>query len=112
MALRRGPAIFGSSRRTEVLVLLALIEESYPREMARLLEAPLISVQSIVDGLERAGLATTRLVGNQRRVTLNARFHGIAELKALLLRVSQAFPEIRNVVDHLRRRPRRRGKRL
>jgi DNA-binding transcriptional ArsR family regulator len=110
MALRRGPAIFGSTRRTEVLVLLALVGESYPREMARLLAAPLVSVQTIVDGLENAGLTTSRLVGNQRRVTLNPRYYGSRELQALLLRVAEAFPEIRIGVDKLRRRPRRRGK--
>jgi DNA-binding transcriptional ArsR family regulator len=112
MALRRGPAIFGSTRRTEVLVLLALAGESYPREMARVLNAPLISVQTIVDGLESAGLTTSRLVGNQRRVSLNPRFYGIRELQALLLRIAEAFPEIGLSVDTLRRRPRRRGKRI
>jgi hypothetical protein len=80
--------------------------------MARLLGAPLVSVQTIVDGLENAGLTTSRLVGNQRRVSLNPRFYGIRELQALLLRISEAFPEIRVSVDNMRRRPRRSGKRI
>lgn len=80
--------------------------------MARLLDAPLVSVQKIVDGLESAGLTTSRLVGNQRRVSLNPRFYGIIELQALLNRTSEAFPEIRVAVDKVRRRPRRRGKRI
>jgi DNA-binding transcriptional ArsR family regulator len=87
-----------------------LAGESYPREMSRLLDAPLVSVQTIVDGLENAGLTTSRLVGNQRRVSLNPRYYGIRELQSLLSRVAEAFPEIRISVDKLRRRPRRRGK--
>ena len=110
MSLTSTPAIFGSSRRTEVLVLLALVEESYPREIARLLRAPLLSIQTIVDSLEREGILTTRLVGNQRRVTLNPRYYGVRQLKDFLLRLSEGYPELQNTVNELRRRPRRRGK--
>jgi hypothetical protein len=93
-------------------MLLALLEESYPREMARLLGAPLLSIQRIVDDFEREGLLATRLVGNQRRVTLNPRFYGIKPLKELLLSLAQGAPELQNIVGSLRRRPRRRGKKL
>jgi DNA-binding transcriptional ArsR family regulator len=110
MSLTSTPAIFGSPRRTEVLVLLALLEESYPREIARILRAPLLSIQTIVDSLERQGILTTRLVGNQRRVTLNPRYYGVKQLKDFLLRLADGFPELQTTVSELRRRPRRRGK--
>jgi len=111
-SLLRGPAIFGSPRRTETLVLLALLEESYPRELARLLEAPLLSIQNIIDALEREGVLSTRLLGNQRRVTLNERFYGFKPLKELLLRLAEGDPRLQSIVGSLRRRPRRRGKAL
>lgn len=102
----------GSRRRTEVLVLLALLEESYPAELARLLKAPLYSVQKIVDGLDREGIVATRLIGNQRRVTLNPRFFAKEELQKLLLRLAEAEPELQVAASGLRRRPRRKGKQL
>ncbi len=110
MSLTSTPAIFGSPRRTEVLVLLALLEESYPREIARLLRAPLLSIQTIVDSLEREGMLATHLVGNQRRVTLNPRYYGVKQLKEFLLRLAEGYPELQSTISELRRRPRRRGK--
>lgn len=102
----------GSRRRTEVLILLALLEETYPSELARLLNAPLYSVQKIVDGLDREGIVATRLIGKERRVTLNPRFFANEELRTLLLRLAQAEPDLQIAASGLRRRPRRKGKRL
>jgi hypothetical protein len=112
MRLTSAPSVFGSPRRTELLILLALLEESYPREIARLLGAPLLSVQKIVDAFEREGLLATRLVGNQRRVTLNPRFYGVKPLKELLLALAEGSPELQTIAGSIRRRPRRRGKKL
>jgi sugar-specific transcriptional regulator TrmB len=112
MSLTSKPAIFGSSRRTEVLVLVTLVEESYPREIARLLGAPLFSIQTIIDSLEKEGILATVLTGNQRRVTLNPRYYGMKQLREFLLRLAEAFPELQNTLSDQRRRPRRRGKAL
>ena len=103
---------FGSRRRTEVLILLALLEESYPTELALLLNAPLFSVQKIVDDLDRQGIVATRLIGKARRATLNPRFIASQELRALLLRLAQSEPELQTAAASVRRRPRRRGKHL
>lgn len=104
--------LIGSRRRTEVLILLALLEESYPTELARLLGAPLYSVQKVVDALDLEGVVATRRIGTERRVTLDPRYFAVRELRALLLRLAKAEPGLRDTAAGARRRPRRKGKRL
>jgi hypothetical protein len=104
--------LFGSSRRTEVLVTIALLGETYPSELARLLKAPLYSVQNIVAALDRDGIVATRISGGSRRVTLDPRYFAFQELKALLLRLAEAEPGLRDVAAGRRSRPRRAGKPL
>jgi hypothetical protein len=107
-----GQKLFGTARRTEVLEALALLEETYARELARVLDAPLITIQRLVDGLEREGVVVTRLIGKERRITFNPRFYAGKELKALLLRLSEGDVRVSNSVNALRRRPRKKGKPL
>jgi DNA-binding IclR family transcriptional regulator len=104
--------LFGTIRRTEVLKALALLEETYARELARVLEAPLITIQRLVDDLEREGIVATRLIGKERRVTFNPRFFARADLQTLLLRLSQDDERLANAVSALRKRPRKKGKTL
>jgi hypothetical protein len=87
--------LFGSRRRTEVLIMTALMGETYPTELARLLDAPLYSVQTIVDGLRRDGVVARRTLGRMSLVSLDPRYHGHRELKALLLRLSEDEPALR-----------------
>jgi DNA-binding IclR family transcriptional regulator len=104
--------LFGSSSRTKVLTLVALLEDTYPRELARLSGAPLSSVQRMVNDLEREGVIATRIVGANRQVSLNPRFHGANELRSLLLKYAKRDPALESRVARLRRRPRRAGKAL
>jgi hypothetical protein len=104
--------LFGSRRKTEVLVLAALLGETYPTEMARLLGAPLYSIQTIVDALDREGVLAARHVGNQRRVSLDPRYFAFRELRALLLRLAEAEPELHKIAAGRRSRPRRSGQPL
>jgi DNA-binding MarR family transcriptional regulator len=73
--LRAPSKLFGSPRRTELLILLALLEESYPLELARMLSAKRFSIQTMIDSLELEGVVATRLIGRTRRVSLNPRFY-------------------------------------
>lgn len=106
------PKLFGSPSRTRVLTLTALLEDTYPRELARLTGVPLVSVQRIVNALEREGVLATRVIGATRRVSLNPRFYGVGELRALLLKYAKSDPELERRAASLRRRPRRAGKTL
>jgi hypothetical protein len=102
--------LFGSRRRTEVLILTALLGETYPTELARLLGAPLYSVQTIVEALDREGILATRLVGRSRQVSLDPRYYCFKELKSLLLRLSEGEPALQQAASSRRSRPRRAGK--
>jgi hypothetical protein len=104
--------LFGSVVRTRVLVAIALLQESYPRELARLCAAPLMSVQRAVNDFDQTGVTASRVVGTQRQVRLNPRYFARPELEALLLRLAEGMPELEHAVSSLRRRPRRAGKAL
>lgn len=101
--------LFGSAVRTRVLVFVALLRESYPRELARLANAPLISVQRIVDDLEREGVLASRLVGGSRIVALSKRLYGRDDLEAFLLKYAKRDPNLELAASALRRRPRERA---
>lgn len=104
--------LFGSERRTEVLIAIALLGETYAREVARVLSAPLLSVQRIVDALEADGILAIRATGRERRMTLSPRFFAVRELRELLLRLSEADADLLQAAGSLRRSPRKKGKPL
>jgi hypothetical protein len=101
---------FGGSARTRVLLALQLLEESYPRELARTLEASLIVVQRALRSLERDGLVAGRTVGRNRIFRINPRFFAVRELRALLDRLAEPDATLQARVANLRRRPRVTGK--
>jgi hypothetical protein len=108
-----GTPLFGSSLRTEILVLVAALERTYPRELARLVDRPISMVQKIVAGFERSGILASRLIGNVREVSLNPDFVVAKELKSLLSSLLEREPRYgQRLLRAARRRPRRSGKTL
>ena len=103
---------FGGQARTRVLIGLRLLEESYPRELARVLELPLSGVQMALRGLERDGLVAGRLAGRTRLVRLNPRYFAREELRQYLLILASVETKLQDRVADLRRRPRAGGKPL
>lgn len=101
---------FGGRTRTRVLVALRLLETSFPRELARLLAAPVSGVRQALTSLERDGLVAGRLVGKTRLVRLDPGYFARQELESYLGRLSEAEPDLRAAVNRLRRRPRATGK--
>ncbi|MGE0639971.1 MAG: winged helix-turn-helix domain-containing protein [Thermoanaerobaculia bacterium] len=101
---------FGGRTRTRVLVALSLLETSFPRELARLLAAPVSSVRQALASLERDGLVAGRLVGKTRLVRLDPGYFARRELEAYLARLAATESELRTAVSRLRRRPRAAGK--
>jgi|ERR1700730_13333455 len=110
MNLNLQSKIFGSRQRSRVLILIALLGETYPAELARLLGAPLYSVQKIVNSLESDRLIATRLRGNQRRVSLQPEAPGAKHLKEYLLSLARSDPAFAGMLRAVRTRPRRQGK--
>src|SRR6185369_1764348 len=101
---------FGGQARTRVLMALRLLEESYPRELSRLLGASLSGVQMALRGLERDGLVAGRRAGRTRLFRLSPRYFAREELQRYLLRLTEPEASLRSRVAQLRRRPRRAGK--
>lgn len=102
--------LFGSPRRTEVLLLLRQLGESYPSELARLLEANLASTCRILDDLEREGVVVSRPLGRTRRMELNPRYFAARELGALLHKLLEADPRFLALSARRRSHPRRPSK--
>ncbi len=94
---------FGSRARTQVLFALSLMNESYPRELARVLEAPLFSIQKALASLERDGLLASRLLGRTRLYTLNPRYIASRELREYLGRLAGRDFELKRKVGTVRR---------
>ena len=103
---------FGGEGRTRVLLALSRLSESYPRELARLLEMPFSSVQKALSSLEKDGLVAGRAVGRTRVFQLDPRYFAHDELQRFLLRLSEPELELSARVATLRRRPRRTAKPL
>jgi hypothetical protein len=97
--------------RTALLILLAVLEESYPAELSRYLGTTIASVQRTLDKLEVEGLISSRQLA-VRRVTLNPSSPVVKELRALLLRLAEGYAEYQAVREARRTRPRRRNKPL
>src|SRR5512133_349369 len=94
---------FGSRARTRVLFALSLMDESYPRELARVLEAPLFSIQKALASLERDGLLASRVLGRTRLYTLNPRYIASRELREYLGRLAGRDFELKRTVSTVRR---------
>jgi DNA-binding transcriptional ArsR family regulator len=103
---------FGSRTRSQVLLALHLLGESYARELARLLDVSLSAVQKALASLEDDGLAAGRAAGRTRLFRLNPRAFGRRELERYLDRLLENEAGLRTRTASLRRRPRRSGKPL
>jgi DNA-binding transcriptional ArsR family regulator len=108
----RVDSLFGSRLRERILKLLVLVEPAYPRQIATLLDAHLISVQNAVTALQDIGVIASRLVGRTRLVELDRRWYAASELRALLERLAEGDPNIRDIAAKVRQRPRRPGKKI
>ena len=103
---------FGGRTRTEALMALRLLEETYAREIARLLRRPVSGVQKALKSLESDGLIAGRTQGRTRLFRLEPRYFAYDELRKYLERLIEAEEELQKRGSQLRRRPRRTGKRL
>ncbi len=103
---------FGGQTRSRVLLALRIMDESYPRQLARLLEAPPSGVLKALRSLELDGLVVGRNVGRTRVFRINPRYFAYEELRRYLAKIAEPDEELRERADAIRRRPRRTGKPL
>jgi DNA-binding MarR family transcriptional regulator len=64
------PSLFGTEMRTALLLLVAVLEETYPAEIAKHLGTTISSVQRTLDKLKDDGVIASRQRA-VRSVTLN-----------------------------------------
>ena len=102
--------LFGSQLRTDTLVAIARLGDTYISELAAVLGRRPIEVRRAVASLEAAGAVATRRRGTVRLIGLDPRFQARRELYALLLRMSES-PHYENRWA-IRRRPRAMAKPL
>jgi hypothetical protein len=106
-------ALFGTVNREKVLLFLLAREEGYPREVAKFFETDLRAIQNQFEKLEVGGVLYSRLVGNTRLYAFSPRYPFLEELKSLLEKALDFYPESeRQRLVMERRRPRRKGKPL
>ena len=108
--LERESALLGNRNRTLVLVAVRLLGETWPSELAAMLQLRLYSVQTILASFEREGVIVSRAVGRTRQVSLNARYFAASELDALLWTLGERDVRLQSMLATRRRRPRRPGK--
>ncbi len=105
------PKLFGSVPRTEVLLAVGLLGDTYPSELARGLGFAIPSVQRILRDLEVEGVLVSRERGRTRLYSLNPRFYGASALKDFLRKYVQQT-DVDAKLQRIRSRPRRAGKEL
>jgi DNA-binding transcriptional ArsR family regulator len=108
----RSKGLFGSRTRERVLKLLGLMDRTYPRELASLLDEDLSVVQRTVDDLERDGILASRLAGRTRIFELNRTYQHYVPVRELLARMGQSDPDTVEAAQRVRLRPRRAQKEL
>jgi DNA-binding transcriptional ArsR family regulator len=112
MVVKTSSSPFGGQTRTRVLLALRLLEESYPRELARLLDAPASGVQKALRSLERDGMVAARSLGRTRVFRIEPRYFAFDALQGFLARLAEPESDLRARIAALRRRPRHTGKPL
>ena len=105
--------IVGSSSSEKVMIFLFARREGYAREIARFFTTDLDPIQKQLAKLEAGGVLVSRVLGRTHLFSFNPRYPMIDELRALLEKTLQFYPEeLRERLLMDRRRPRRRGKPL
>ncbi|HKW15446.1 MAG TPA: winged helix-turn-helix domain-containing protein [Candidatus Krumholzibacteria bacterium] len=106
-------AILGSTGSEKVLMFLLARDEGYAREIARFFGTDLAPIQKQLEKLENGGVLVSRSVGRTRVFSFNPRYPMAAELRALLEKTLQFYPDdVQKRLLMNRRRPRRPGKPL
>ena len=105
--------ILGSTNSERVLMFLFSRNQGYARQIARFYDSGLDPIQKQLEKLEAGGVLVSQAVGRTRVFTFNPRYPFLNELKALLEKALEFYPEdLRDELFLDRRRPRRSGKPL
>ena len=105
--------LLGSKTRERVLQYILAREEGYAKEIADFYGTSLDPVQKQLERLEQGGILASRRVGRTRLYRFNPRYAFREELKALLEKAREYYPEeMQEALMVYRKRARRKGKPL
>lgn len=106
-------SLLGSENREKVLLFILSRGAGYGSEIARFFDTDLNQIQKQLDGMEAGGVLVSRSVGRTRLYEFNPRYPFLDELKGLLGKAMNYYPQsLRESLTMVRRRPRRKGKPL
>jgi len=105
--------IIGSVIDEMTLIFILIRETGYLREIARAMNIPATSLVKPLETLEAGNVLFSRAYGRTRVYAFNPHYPFLAELKALLSKAFEYYPpEVKEMLQMNRRRPRRKGKPL
>jgi hypothetical protein len=103
--------IVGSKSSEQVFIFLTARETGYATEIARFFDADLYAIQKQLARLENADVLVSRKVGRTRVYQFNPRYPFLNELKALIEKALNYYPEdTKEALLMNRRRPRKKDK--
>ena len=105
--------ILGSLITEKALIFILERGNGYLREISQLFDIPATSLVKPLENLEAGGVLFSKEVGRTRVYAFNPRCFYVEELKALLSKAFQYYPnDLKEKLINNRRRPRRKGKPL
>ncbi|MDO8281158.1 MAG: winged helix-turn-helix domain-containing protein [Thermodesulfovibrionia bacterium] len=106
-------SLFGNITIEKIFFFINTYGEGYPLGMAKTFDLPVNRIQQQLKRLEEGGIVVSRLAGRVRLYTFNPRYPFLNELKALISKAYDFFPENEKEKYYRQRtRPRRAGKPL
>lgn len=103
--------LFGSLSRERILTFIAAREQGYAGEIVEFWDCPDRPIKREINRLESDGVLIAKPLGRTIIYSLNPRFFLRNELRALLLKIIEAYPpEWKEKLLFNRRRPRAKGK--
>ncbi len=104
-------SILGSLSRERVLTFIAAREEGYASEIVKFWDCPDRPIKRELNELEISGVLLAKSYGKTIVYSFNPRYYLRKELKALLLKIVNAYPpDIKEGLLFNRRRERAKGK--
>jgi predicted transcriptional regulator len=104
-------ALLGSVNKEKVLIYIFSRESGYAREIAEFYNISLTSVVNQLKKLEEGNVIYAQMQGRTKVYKFNLRFPFLKELKSLLEKVLEFYPEkMMEQLKYNRKRPRRSNK--
>lgn len=105
--------ILGSEAAEQALIYIFAREQGYAREIARFFDTDLRGIQIQLEKFELGGVLVSKMIGKTRIFVFSPRYPFLKELRSLLEKTIQFYPqEMQDGLLLNRRRPRRKGKPL